>query len=88
MTISFILSLLLTGLIIGALARLAIPGHNEMGMLTTILVGIAGSIIGGLLAAALGLGSGMAFVVAVLCAAIFVYFLSGAAGRRGRRGVI
>jgi uncharacterized membrane protein YeaQ/YmgE (transglycosylase-associated protein family) len=88
MTIQFIFSLLLTGLIIGALARLAIPGRNDMSILITILVGIAGSFIGGLLAAALNLGSGLAFVVAVLCAAAFVYLISGAAGRRGRRGVI
>jgi uncharacterized membrane protein YeaQ/YmgE (transglycosylase-associated protein family) len=87
MTITFIFSLLLTGLIIGALARLAIPGRNNMSILVTILVGIAGSFIGGLLAAALGLSSGMAFVVAVLVAAAFVYLISGAASRRGR-GVI
>jgi uncharacterized membrane protein YeaQ/YmgE (transglycosylase-associated protein family) len=85
MTLTFIVSLLLTGLIIGALARLAIPGRNDMSILVTMLVGIAGSFIGGLLAAALGLSSGVAFIVAVLVSAVFVYLISGASSRRGRR---
>ncbi|HEX7166192.1 MAG TPA: hypothetical protein VF230_04340 [Acidimicrobiales bacterium] len=84
MDLGFILSLLLTGLIIGALARLAIPGRNPMGLLTTMLVGIAGAFIGGLVSRGLGLASTFAFVVAVLCAAAIVYFMTGAA--RGRRG--
>lgn len=83
MTLQFLLSLLLTGLIIGALGRLAVPGPNPMGIITTILCGIAGSLVGGILARALGLGGWLPFVVAVLCAAAIVYFLTGATRRRG-----
>ena len=49
-----ILSLLLTGLIFGALARFALPGKDPMPIWATILLGIAGSLLGGLIAALLG----------------------------------
>jgi uncharacterized membrane protein YeaQ/YmgE (transglycosylase-associated protein family) len=41
---------LIIGLIAGALARLIMPGKDPMGVLATILLGIVGSIIGGLVA--------------------------------------
>jgi uncharacterized membrane protein YeaQ/YmgE (transglycosylase-associated protein family) len=44
----FILGLILTGLVVGALGRLAIPGPNPMTVGTTILVGIGGALLGGL----------------------------------------
>jgi uncharacterized membrane protein YeaQ/YmgE (transglycosylase-associated protein family) len=43
-----IFSIVVGGLIIGALGRLAVPGPNPMGILATILVGVGGSIIGGI----------------------------------------
>jgi uncharacterized membrane protein YeaQ/YmgE (transglycosylase-associated protein family) len=49
-----ILSLLLTGLIFGALARFALPGKDPMPIWATILLGVAGSLLGGLIAALLG----------------------------------
>ena len=39
---------LIIGLIAGALARLIMPGRDPMGIIATILLGIVGSIIGGL----------------------------------------
>ena len=39
---------LIIGLIAGALARLIMPGRDAMGILATIVLGIVGSIIGGL----------------------------------------
>jgi uncharacterized membrane protein YeaQ/YmgE (transglycosylase-associated protein family) len=47
--LEFILFLLLAGLIIGALARLLLPGSDPIGCLATALLGIAGSLVGGLL---------------------------------------
>ncbi len=44
----FIISLLLGGLIIGALARLAVPGPDPMSIWMTIALGLAGSFVGGL----------------------------------------
>jgi len=39
---------LIVGLIAGALARLIMPGRDPMGIFATILLGIVGSILGGL----------------------------------------
>jgi uncharacterized membrane protein YeaQ/YmgE (transglycosylase-associated protein family) len=39
---------LIVGLIAGGLARLIMPGKDEMGLLATLLLGVAGSIVGGL----------------------------------------
>lgn len=39
---------LIIGLVAGALARLIIPGKDPMGLLATIVLGVVGSIIGGL----------------------------------------
>ena len=41
---------LVVGLIAGALARLLVPGRDPMGFAGTLLLGLAGSIVGGLLA--------------------------------------
>lgn len=41
---------LIVGLIAGALARLIMPGRDAMGLLATMLLGIIGSILGGLVA--------------------------------------
>ncbi len=44
---------LIVGLIAGGLARLIMPGKDPMGLLSTMLLGIAGSILGGLVSRAL-----------------------------------
>ena len=81
--LAFILFLLLGGLIIGALARLLVPGRNPMGIGGTILLGIAGSFVGGLIGRAIfgsrGAGS---FLLAVLAAVVLLLVIQG--GRRGR----
>lgn len=46
--ILLIIGLLIGGLIVGALGRLVVPGRQPIGILTTIAVGIAGSLLGGL----------------------------------------
>lgn len=45
-----IVSILIFGLIIGALGRLVVPGHNPMGLFMTALVGIVGALVGGFVA--------------------------------------
>jgi uncharacterized membrane protein YeaQ/YmgE (transglycosylase-associated protein family) len=45
----FILWLCIIGLIVGAIARLLLPGRDNIGVLGTILLGIAGSFVGGFL---------------------------------------
>jgi uncharacterized membrane protein YeaQ/YmgE (transglycosylase-associated protein family) len=45
----YLIGLALFGLVVGAIARFLLPGRDPMGCLGTILVGIAGSFVGGLL---------------------------------------
>lgn len=49
MTIGVIVGWFFFGLIIGAIARLLVPGRDPMGLLGTMLVGVAGSFVGGFL---------------------------------------
>lgn len=44
----FVIALAISGLIIGGLARLLVPGPENVGILGTILAGLGGSILGGL----------------------------------------
>ena len=45
--LAFLVSAAIGGLIVGLLARLAIPGRDPMPLWATILLGIAGSVLGG-----------------------------------------
>jgi uncharacterized membrane protein YeaQ/YmgE (transglycosylase-associated protein family) len=45
----FVIILLIFGLIVGAIARLLVPGRDPIGLLGTIVVGILGSFVGGFL---------------------------------------
>ncbi|MEJ7568558.1 MAG: GlsB/YeaQ/YmgE family stress response membrane protein [Gaiellaceae bacterium] len=49
-----IIGILLSGLIVGALARFALPGRDALSIWRTILLGILGSIVGGFAAALMG----------------------------------
>jgi uncharacterized membrane protein YeaQ/YmgE (transglycosylase-associated protein family) len=51
----FLLLIAISGLIVGGLARLAVPGPDPMPWWQTIVLGVAGSGVGGLLAAVLGM---------------------------------
>ncbi len=73
--ISFLISLVITGLIVGALGRLAIPGPNPMSIGLTIAVGIGGAFVGGLIAFVIGARVFVAFILEVLAAAGIVYLL-------------
>ena len=79
--IGFIISLVITGAILGALGRLAIPGPNPMSIGMTILVGIAGAFIGGVVGALIGAPALLIFILEVLGAAGIVFLMQ----RRGVR---
>jgi uncharacterized membrane protein YeaQ/YmgE (transglycosylase-associated protein family) len=49
--IGFIIGLLIIGLIAGALARLLVPGRQEMSVPLTMVIGVIGSFVGGFLGA-------------------------------------
>jgi uncharacterized membrane protein YeaQ/YmgE (transglycosylase-associated protein family) len=61
---------IVAGLIIGALARLLMPGKQKIGLLWTLGLGLAGSLIGGTLANALGTGSIWELNVLGFCVAV------------------
>ena len=77
----FIVALVVSGLIVGALGRLLHPGPDPMGIGMTILVGIAANLLVGLLLHG-ELGSLLSFVLAVVAAAVLVALWS----RRTPRG--
>jgi len=52
-----ILSWILMGLLVGALAKFIMPGKDPGGLVVTALLGIAGAFVGGFLGSLLGLGS-------------------------------
>jgi uncharacterized membrane protein YeaQ/YmgE (transglycosylase-associated protein family) len=72
MSLGDVVVIVLTGLAIGALGRLAVPGRDPMPIWLTIVIGLAGSIGGGVIAIALGFGLGGIFVVSVLVATLIV----------------
>jgi uncharacterized membrane protein YeaQ/YmgE (transglycosylase-associated protein family) len=80
--IVLLLLLALSGLIVGALARLALPGKDPMSIGQTMLIGIAGSLAAGLLAD-LAFDRGYSFPIAVAFATLIVYLI-----RRSRGGSI
>ena len=51
-----ILGLIIIGIVIGILARLVLPGRQRIGAGMTVLLGIAGALVGGVVASALGTG--------------------------------
>lgn len=51
-----ILGLIIIGIVIGVIARLVMPGRQRIGVLLTILLGIGGALVGGIVASELGEG--------------------------------
>lgn len=88
MIVESILGTLLVGLIIGALARLAVPGTGGLGCLATVAVGVGGAFLGQLLATALGFGvtdeGWLGLLFSVLGAILILLVLQAIAGRRRR----
>jgi len=74
LTVSVLIVWLLIGLVIGAMARLLVPGRQHIGILMTILIGIVAALVGGIITTAL-LGAGhtvITFIVALVAAALLV----------------
>jgi uncharacterized membrane protein YeaQ/YmgE (transglycosylase-associated protein family) len=80
--ITFIILLVLTGLIVGALGRLGLPGPDPMSIGQTILVGIGGSLAAGIIGRLLFGGRGGGFILAVLCSLGIVYLIRRSRERR------
>jgi uncharacterized membrane protein YeaQ/YmgE (transglycosylase-associated protein family) len=77
-----LLWLALTGLVIGALGRLVLPGRHDISLLATALVGIAASLLGGILADLFDVGWVIQLLVAVALAAIGITLFASSEYRR------
>lgn len=77
-----LLWLALTGLVVGALARLVLPGRQNISLLATALIGIAATLLGGILANVFDAGWIIQFLVAVALAAIGITLFSSPEFRR------
>lgn len=76
------------GLIVGALARLIIPGRQQMSIWMTLLLGLVGSVIGGVVASALSTGeifelNILGSIVAILSAAALILVVERSTASRG-----
>ena len=79
--ILLIIWIILTGLVVGALGRLVIPGPNPMSIPMTILVGIGGSIAGGIVGRLL-FGRPGGVILAILGSALIVWLMQRSQRRR------
>jgi uncharacterized membrane protein YeaQ/YmgE (transglycosylase-associated protein family) len=75
------------GLVVGALARLIKPGKQNLSLLGTLALGLVGSVIGGVIASALGTGgifelNILGSIVAILAAVLLIGTFEGVAALR------
>jgi uncharacterized membrane protein YeaQ/YmgE (transglycosylase-associated protein family) len=87
-----ILGLIVVGLIIGALARLIKPGRQRLSILATLVLGVVGALIGGVVASLLGTGdifelNVIGFIVAVIAAVLLIGAAESLSGGRSRGAV-
>lgn len=82
-----ILTTLIVGLIVGALAKLVMPGKDPGGFIITILLGVAGAFVAGWLGQAVGwyeAGEGPGIIMSVIGAVILLAIYRAVIGRRRR----
>jgi uncharacterized membrane protein YeaQ/YmgE (transglycosylase-associated protein family) len=83
-----IIGFIILGLIAGAIAKAILPGDDPGGIIVTILIGIAGAVIGGLIASALDIGELGDFfdigtwIIAILGALLLLVVYRVVTGRR------
>lgn len=68
------------GLVVGIIARIVLPGRQHLSLLATLLVGLGGSVVGGIIANALGTGdlfelNWIGSIVAIISAAVLITVL-------------
>lgn len=76
-----ILTWIVFGLVVGAIAKLLMPGRDPGGIIVTMVLGIVGALLGGFIGQALGLyapGEPAGFIMALLgaVAVLFIYRLT------------
>ena len=80
-----ILGWILFGLIVGALAKLVMPGRDPGGIIVTMLLGIAGAVLGGFIGRAMGFygpNEAAGFIVSFIGAVLLLWIYRLMIGRR------
>ncbi len=82
-----IIGSIIFGAIIGALARLVLPGRQNVSVLMTILIGIVGAVVGYFIASALGVGATdgidwIRWIISIVVAALGIAAYGALTGRR------
>ena len=80
-----IIAWIVFGIVVGALAKLIMPGRDPGGFVVTMLLGIAGAMIGGFLGRSLGLyeaNQGAGWIMSILGAIILLAIYRMVVGRR------
>ena len=88
MTVTGIITAIIVGLIIGALARLVMPGRQNISILLTIVIGIVAALIGTAIARSFVDTTGFSFIeliLQVLVAVVGVSIVGALRGGRARR---
>ena len=88
MGIGAIIGWIIIGLIAGALAKFIMPGDDPGGFIITIILGIAGALVGGFLAGLIGIGGGgtlWTILIATIGAIILLAIYRAVAGGRTAR---
>jgi len=87
--IVYLILLAVTGLVVGALARLALPGRDPMSIPQTMLVGIAGSLVAGLISLAIFHGRhGGGLLLSVAVSVLFVWLIRRSRDRATSPGLV
>jgi uncharacterized membrane protein YeaQ/YmgE (transglycosylase-associated protein family) len=81
--IGYLISLVVVGLVIGGIGRLIVPGPNRIGLATTVVIGLTGSVLGAIIGGILGLGA-ISIVFELALAAGLVYVVGGRAKQLNR----
>jgi uncharacterized membrane protein YeaQ/YmgE (transglycosylase-associated protein family) len=85
LSIGSILIYLVAGAIIGVLARLIMPGKQNMSMVATVILGVIAAIIGGILWEAIfPTNEGIAWIGSIIVALVLLWIYGAIAGRRTR----
>ena len=82
-----LIGFLVFGLFVGAVARLLKPGKQNLSLFMTLLLGVAGSLIGGLIASLIGTGNiwELDFIGAVIAIIAAVLLIGAAEGMSSRK---
>lgn len=84
---SLMIGFIVFGLVVGAIARLLLPGRQHLSILATLLIGVVGSVVGGVIANFLGTGNIwelniLGSIVAIITAVVLILAIDRASASR------